>query len=111
MIRYDPIEALGILKKALDVMQIGVTISGVNCRILYVNAADAKMHGYKLEELLGKDIRILAPAELWKPLDLDKMKSLRKWRRESINVRKDGSSFPVQLMSDVLTGKSQKIIA
>lgn len=110
MIQYDPIEKQGIPKKALDVMQIGVTISDVNGRIIYVNAAEAAMHGYEVEELLGKDVRIFALAKQWRPLDLEKIKSLKKWRRESINVRKDGSSFPVQLMSDVLKGAGQEII-
>jgi hypothetical protein len=27
---------------------------------------------------------------------------MKKWKRESVNIRKDGSVFPVQLMSDVI---------
>ena len=98
------------LKKAFDTMQIGVTISDVNGRIVYINSADANMHGYEVEELLGEEVRIFSPTKLWKPMNLKEIKSLHKWKRESTNLRKDGSVFPVQLMSDVITDTGGELI-
>jgi diguanylate cyclase (GGDEF)-like protein/PAS domain S-box-containing protein len=91
-------------------MQIGVTISDVDGRILYVNPADAEMHGYKVEELLGEDVRIFAPTKRWNPMNPEEIKALHKWKRESANLRKDGSIFAAQLMSDVITDTGGKVI-
>ncbi len=106
----DFMELQSTLKKVFDTMQIGVTISDVNGRVLYVNPADAEMHGYKVEELLGEDVRIFAPTKRWKPMNPQEIKSMHKWKRESVNLRKDGSIFAVQLMSDVITDMAGKVI-
>ena len=42
------------LEKAVETMQVGVTITDLEGRIVYVNPAEAAMHGYEAEELLGK---------------------------------------------------------
>ncbi|MFQ5880931.1 MAG: nitrogen regulation protein NR(II) [Candidatus Methylomirabilales bacterium] len=96
-------EALRRLEKAFETMQLGVTIADTEGRILYTNPAEASMHGYTVEELIGKDMRIFAPRELWRPITPERMKQMKGWRREGVNIRKDGSTFPVQLMSDVVT--------
>ncbi|MBI5640095.1 MAG: PAS domain S-box protein [Nitrospirae bacterium] len=90
------------LKKAVETMQIGVTITDTEGRILYTNPAEAHMHGFSVKELSNKEVRILAPSGLWKNRTIESMKEIKSWRRESVNVRKDGSVFPVQLMSDVV---------
>jgi len=89
-------------EKALETMQIGVTITDLEGNMLYINSADLKMHGYSVEELNGKNVRIFAPNKKWKHLTPEKIASMKKWKRESVNVRKDGSVFPVQLMSDII---------
>ncbi len=104
------IETLDSFEKALETMQIGVTITDLEGNILYINPADLKMHGYSVEELKGKNVRIFAPSETWKPLTIEKITSMKKWKRESINKRKDGSIFPVQLMSDVVINAQGKPI-
>jgi diguanylate cyclase (GGDEF)-like protein/PAS domain S-box-containing protein len=91
------------LKKAVDTMQLGVTITDNEQRILYVNPAEAEMHGYRPEELLGRESTIFAPPELWQPMSKAKLRGVRSWRRDSVNVRKDGSRFPVEILSDVVT--------
>jgi signal transduction histidine kinase len=45
---------------------------------------------------------MLAPEELRRPLTRQQLIELKRWKRESMNMRKDGSTFPVQLMSDVV---------
>lgn len=89
------------LQRAVETMQLGVTITNMDGAIIYTNPAEAAMHGYTVEELLGKDLGVLAPAELRNPMtvaEIDRMRHLR----ESTNIRKDGTHFPVRLMSDVL---------
>ena len=96
------IEKLLSFEKALETMQPGVTITELDGKILYINPADSIMHGYTAEELKDKNVRIFAPAEAWEPLSVKKITSMKRWKRESINKRKDGSLFAVQLMSDVV---------
>lgn len=89
-------------EKALETMQIGVTITDLEGNILYVNAADLEMHGYSAEELKGKSISKFVLDKNWKPLTITQIESMKKWKRESVNKRKDGSVFPVHLISDVI---------
>lgn len=100
--RHKAEEALIPLKKAVDIMQLGVTVTDMQRRILYTNIADARMHGYEVEELIGRDVRIFAPAMLHKDLMPDDVKCMTNWSRESINRRKDGSFFPVRVTSDIV---------
>ena len=90
------------MQKAVETMHIGITITDTEGRIINMNPAEAAMHGYAVEELLGKDARIFAPPDNWQPIRFDEMKAFKYWERESVNIRKDGSTFPVYLASDVI---------
>lgn len=98
------------LQKAVDTMQLGVTITDTEGRILYSNRADARMHGYEPHEVIGKDVRVYAPPGAARRLDRSELAELRSWQRETVNVRKDGSLFPVHLMSDVIRGMDGSVI-
>lgn len=97
-------ETLRRLQTALETMQLGITITGLQGKIIYANPTDAKMHGYTVEDLIGEDVGIYAPAARRAPLTLEQLMQLTRRNRESVNVRKDGSVFPVQLRSDVVMG-------
>jgi PAS domain S-box-containing protein/putative nucleotidyltransferase with HDIG domain len=90
------------LKKAVETMQLGVTISSCEGKILYSNPAEAAMHGYSSGELVGREVSIFATGPAMKQtakIDFDRIGS---WRREGVNVDRYGNSFPVHLMSDVV---------
>jgi PAS domain S-box-containing protein len=108
--RIRATEALRPLEKALATMNLGVTITDPNGTIVYANPAEEEMHGYARGELVGKPARILAPPNLWQPLTPTERANLRSWQRESINVRKDGSRFSVQLLSDVVKNDAGQLI-
>ncbi|MCX5717744.1 MAG: PAS domain S-box protein [Nitrospirae bacterium] len=93
------------LKKAVETMQLGVTTTDTQGIILYTNPAEASMHGYSIEELLGREVNILAPSACLKKRTLGQLNEITSWRREGFNVRRDGSTFPVQLISDVVKDK------
>ncbi|MDP3774242.1 MAG: ATP-binding protein [Gemmatimonadales bacterium] len=93
------------LAKALETMQVGVTITDTAGRILYANPADARQHGYAVAEVIGQDVGIFASGGSRKPLTPEQLRRLSSWRRESSNVRRDGSGFPVHLRSDVVLGR------
>ncbi len=60
------------------------------------------MHGYTAEEVKDKDVTSFAPVKNRKPLTVKDITSMKRWKRESVNIRKDGNIFPVHLMSDVI---------
>jgi diguanylate cyclase (GGDEF)-like protein/PAS domain S-box-containing protein len=92
------------LRKAVDSLPVGVTITGTDGTILFTNPAEHVLHGYEPNELVGREGRGLVPAEFAQPLTLEQMRNLRSWKRERLNVRKDGTVFPAQLISDVVLG-------
>jgi diguanylate cyclase (GGDEF)-like protein/PAS domain S-box-containing protein len=94
------------LKKAVDTLQIGLSITDVTGRIVYTNPAEAEMHGFTVEEMLRSEGRALSPREDWQPASLDRLREFRRWRRERVRQRKDGTIFPVQLLSDVVVDEA-----
>ncbi|GAB6083864.1 hypothetical protein JCM30471_27780 [Desulfuromonas carbonis] len=80
-------------------MPIGLTITDRQGKITFVTPAEAKMHGYCTEELLNRDVRILAPPRLHNPAAGKRSETFVAWCRESVNIRKDGEEFPVQISS------------
>src|SRR4029079_10240268 len=102
VVRKRSADTLMRLEQAVGTMQLGVTITDVSGHILYTNAAEAAMHGYSVPELLSMDARDLSPPANWSPLRAQDLREVRMWKRERVRLRKDGTSFPVQLMSDVI---------
>jgi diguanylate cyclase (GGDEF)-like protein/PAS domain S-box-containing protein len=99
-----------MLGKAVENMQLGVTVTDPNGRIIYINPADARMHGYEVEEVVGRHARIFGPPEITRILDPGEIQGAKSWTRETVNVRKDGSRFPVLLWSDVVTDSDDRSI-
>lgn len=93
---------LHLLKAAAETMEIGITISDVHGRIRYVNRAEAEMHGCLPSEVVGRESRSFAPKELWIIQTVEQLQATGLSKRESLNLRADGSVFPVQLISDVV---------
>ncbi len=103
-------ERLGLMQKAVDTTQVGVTISDLDHRIVYANAAEAEMHGYAVKDLIGQDARSFAPRSQWSPDKTpEQVAEFKRWKRETVNVRRDGSVFPVQITSDVVRAAGQPL--
>jgi len=96
-------EMMAMLDRAIATTRTGITIKDRAGRILYANPADVEMHGYdSVDELLGKPASIFGPAEAARPLPSAAVDSIDGLVREGFNVRRDGSRFPVRLVSDVV---------
>ena len=102
--RQQAVSALGWLERAVETMHIGVTITDPDGKILYTNPADAAMHGYSVDELLGQDAAILSAPDQPSRQSVEQVLGARVWERESLESRKDGSTFPVLLISDMVEG-------
>jgi diguanylate cyclase (GGDEF)-like protein/PAS domain S-box-containing protein len=90
---------LRMLKEAVDCLPVGITLSDISGKIIYSNPAEAEIHGYKPEELVGKEASQFAPQCLRKPFTMEEINNMGLLKRESLNVRKNGEEFPVQLTS------------
>ena len=106
-------ETLEHLKQAIDCLPIGtgITISNLEGKIVYVNCVEAEMHGYHPDELLGKEARILAPRNRENPFAPLNYAKIGYWKRESLNIRKNGEVFPVQLTSTPIRDTRGRCIA
>jgi PAS domain S-box-containing protein len=90
------------LEKAIETTDVGITITDPEGRIIYINPADARNHGYAVAEVLGQSSKIFAPPDEQRhgeELDGQTEPQAAIWKRERFNSRKDGSVFPVQLIS------------
>ena len=99
------------LEKAVETMQIGVTITDLSGKILYVNPAEANMHGWTTEQLIGKSASIFAPSGERRPMTADQIREMRSWQRKVTNVRRDGTTLPVSLLSDVVRNEDGEPVA
>lgn len=92
-------DRLLMLKEAVDSLPIGITLSDTSGKIVYSNPTEALMHGYSVEELIGREAAGFARPSMRKPFAAKCLEELEVWKRESTNLRRDGSEFPVQLTS------------
>lgn len=106
--REEAVDGYRRLVKAVETIQLGVTVADVGGKILYCNSGQARMHGYRVDEVLGRHVSLFAPHEEWNPeaISAFSLTELQGWRRERVSVRKNGSIFPVQLISDVVTNSA-----
>jgi PAS domain S-box-containing protein len=93
---------LSALEQVVDNLPLGVTITNLKGRILYTNPAEARMHGYTVEELVGRDISVFVPGGGWTPMSPEQVRTFRRLARDGLNLRRDGSIFHVRLTSDVI---------
>ncbi len=90
---------LFMLKQAVDCLPVGITLADIKGRIIYSNPAEAKMHGYTVDELIGAKANCFAHPSQNKPYTPEQFDRFGVWRRESMNIRKNGEEFPVHLTS------------
>ena len=75
------------ISMGLDAINLAVTMTDVDGTIIFVNPVEAKLHNRSVDELLGQDLGILAPAGNRRPLSKSQLKELKSWKRESVNLR------------------------
>lgn len=100
--------SLRMLEKAVETMSLGVTITDPEGKILYVNPADAQMHGFATEELLGKHAKLFASPDQPHP---EPAETSGPWSRERLDVTRQGKSFPVRLVSDQVRDPDGELLA
>ena len=97
---------------ALEAAAIGIVITDRDGRILWVNPAFMSLSGYALEEVIGKNPRLVKSGkqdeefyrEMWGTI-----LSRRVWRGEIVNRRKDGTHYNEELTITPVCGMSGEI--
>ncbi len=89
-----------------------IIISDLDNNIISVNKALCDVYGYREEEIIGKNTRVLGsprnPEELTAAILPETLKG--GWRGELYNRRKDGSEFPIYLSTSVIRdGKGEPV--
>lgn len=97
---------ISALEQVVDNIHLGVTITDLKGRILYTNPAEAQMHGYTVDELIGQEVKVFVPGGHWSPMSPEQIKTFKRLTRDGINLRRDGSTFQVRLTSDVIRSKN-----
>lgn len=92
-------ERMLTLSRALESIGECVSITDYNNKIIFVNNAFCKTYGYDESDIIGKDISIIrSPAIRDYPTEKiisDTMDG--GWNGELLNVKKDGTEFPIEL--------------
>jgi PAS domain S-box-containing protein len=94
-------EQLMLLKHSVDVHYDGAYWMDPDSRIVYVNDAGCKVSGYTREELIGKHVKLLNIMATDKVMNLiwGKLRKDGSFTAESVHRRKDGSTYPVEIVS------------
>ncbi len=101
-----------LLAQTLKSVKDAISITDMSGRIIYVNNSFLKTYGYSEEEVTGKSVSLLRPEEHSELSELIHRKTMEGgWYSELINIRKDGTEFPVELWTSTVTDANNKIIA
>ncbi|MBN2224189.1 MAG: PAS domain S-box protein [Deltaproteobacteria bacterium] len=95
-------ESLTSLRKAVESSAVGITITDLSGIIIYTNPAEAAMHGYTVDELIGFPARMLAPEKIRREMTAEEINAMEGMTRETVNIRKDGATFPISRTTDVV---------
>ena len=100
-------ERLHLLSSAVEQSTEGIAISDLKGNLLFVNNAFATMHGYTLEELIGKHLSIFHTPEQRSAVEKANKQIQEKgaFNGEIWHVRKNGKVFPTLMHNSLLRDK------
>jgi len=106
-------ERMLTLSRALESIGECVTITDYQNQLIFVNNAFCKTYGYTEEEIIGRDISIIrSPLNSADPIERILSDTIRGgWTGELVNVRKNGSEFPIELSTSLIKDENGDSIA
>jgi two-component system, cell cycle sensor histidine kinase and response regulator CckA len=104
--------SLRLKSAALDASIHGIVIADLDGTILWGNSALSTLTGYRLDELLGQNFRMLRSrlhddafyAQIWEGL-----RAGRAWQAEAVNQRKDGTHYTEEMTITPIVDEQGKI--
>lgn len=106
-------EQLLLLRATVTQSDAGVVVIDLNKKILFVNPAFARMHGYEVHEILGKDVSVFHTPDQLKDIETKIAQHLKDggiFEGEIWHARKDGSVFPGWMTNSILHGNNGRPI-
>lgn len=99
-----------MLAQAVRTTELSISISKLDGTIIYVNPAFCNTYGFTENEIIGKDVSLIRTPDfnptLSKNIDFETTKN--GWKGELINIRRDGSVFPVFLSTSIVYDENEK---
>lgn len=105
-------QQLYLMSHTIKSINESISITDINDKILFVNAAFLKTYGYSEEELLGQNIKMLRPPGIDPNLITQIMDATKSstWQGELMNRRKDGSDFQISLSTSIVQNDLGEIL-
>ena len=98
-----------VVKQSID----GIAVSDMDMKLEFINRSWADMHGYKVEEMMGKEMKIFYTKEQLrgniKPF-LSEVNKIGVKAAEVGHVRKNGETFPAMMTMSLLKDSNGKPI-
>ncbi|MCX6163999.1 MAG: PAS domain S-box protein, partial [Ignavibacteriae bacterium] len=89
-----------------------ISITDINNNIIYVNDSFLQTYGYTEKEVIGKNISFLRPERLNGLSELIHRETIEGgWYSELVNVKKDGTEFPIELWTSTVKDDNNNIMA
>lgn len=111
--RDNAVKEISFLAHVLKNINENVSITDVNDKIIFVNQSLLKVYGYTEDEVIGQPIDILRspnnPPEIVNEIYPKTIKG--GWLGELINKRKDGTEFPILLMTTIIFDDANNPVA
>jgi PAS domain S-box-containing protein len=97
-------EQLALFKHSVDTTRDGVYWFDSHNKLIYVNDAGCAALGYAREELIGQALTAYSPHATPERLKLvwEKLRGQGYYKGETVHRRKDGSEFPVEIMTTLV---------
>jgi PAS domain S-box-containing protein len=106
-------EKINMLASAIKGISEAVSMTDIYDKIIYVNNAFLETYGYQQDELIGKNLSIIRspnnPPGIYDELVKETMAG--GWQGELLNIRKDGTEFPIQLSTSQLKNERGETVA
>ena len=99
-------ERLNLLSQAVEQSSEGIALSDLEGNVLFVNKAFADLHGYEVEEIIGKHFSIFHTSEQMPAMEeaIRQVRDMGKFIGESWHSRRDGTVFPGLTHNSLLRG-------
>jgi len=106
-------ERMLTLSRALESIGECISITDYNNILIFVNKAFCKTYGYTEEEIIGKDISVIrSPSKNESPAEKIISDTIHGgWTGELINIKKDGTEFPIELSTSHIRDENGNSIA
>ena len=110
--QFEQSALVGKLSQAVEQSRSALVITGADRRIEYVNAGLCAITGWRREEMIGQPVRMLAssetPDEQFQGV-IDVIRTGRTWQGETVNRRRDGSTYPARAVASPVYGRSGRL--